>query len=269
MTHPDPAHPGAPEVSVVMPAHNEEALLEQSVGDVAEELRRRGLRFEIVVSENGSGDGTLALAHRLAAADPRVRVLTRPGADYGAAMRAGILSASGDHVVVFDVDYYDGDFVDRVLPLLRAADGPAIVVGSKRAAGTSDTRPWARRMITAGFTTVLRVGFGLGVSDTHGMKAMRRAEVVAVAEHCRFGTDLFDTELVLRAERAGLRVGEVPVTVEERRPSRTPIARRILRTLGGLVRLRVVLWREERGARRHRTVAGAESHGSERSGAGL
>jgi hypothetical protein len=124
-------------------------------------------------------------------------------------------------------------------------------------------------MITAGFTTVLRVGFGLGVSDTHGMKAMRRAEVVAVAEHCRFGTDLFDTELVLRAERAGLRVGEVPVTVEERRPSRTPIARRILRTLGGLVRLRVVLWREERGARRHRTVAGAESHGSERSGAGL
>jgi glycosyltransferase involved in cell wall biosynthesis len=244
MTHPDPAHPGAPEVSVVMPAHNEEAFLERSVGDVAGELERRGLRFEIVVSENGSGDSTLALAHRLAAADPRVRVLTRPGADYGAAMRSGILSATGEQVVVFDVDYYDGDFVDRVLPLLRAGDGPAIVVGSKRAPGTNDTRPWARRMITAGFTGMLRVGFGLGVSDTHGMKAIRRAEVVPVVEDCRFGTDLFDTELVLRAERAGLRVGEVPVTVEERRPSRTPIASRILRTLVGLVRLRVVLWRD-------------------------
>jgi glycosyltransferase involved in cell wall biosynthesis len=255
MTHPDPAHPGAPEVSVVMPAHNEESLLEQSVGEVATALGARGLRFEIVVSENGSGDGTLALAHRLVAADPRVRVLTRPIADYGAAMRSGILAAIGDDVVVFDVDYYDADFVDRVLPLLRADDGPAIVVGSKRAPGTSDTRPWSRRMITAGFTTVLRMGFGLGVSDTHGMKAMRRVAVGPVVEQCRFGTDLFDTELVLRTERAGLRVGEVPVTVEERRPSRTPIARRIFRTLGGLVRLRVVLWREGRRARRDGGVA--------------
>jgi hypothetical protein len=170
-------------------------------------------------------------------------------------MRSGILAAIGDDVVVFDVDYYDADFVDRVLPLLRADDGPAIVVGSKRAPGTSDTRPWSRRMITAGFTTVLRMGFGLGVSDTHGMKAMRRVAVGPVVEQCRFGTDLFDTELVLRTERAGLRVGEVPVTVEERRPSRTPIARRIFRTLGGLVRLRVVLWREGRRARRDGGVA--------------
>ena len=257
MTHPDPAHPGAPEVSVVMPAHNEEALLERSVGDVAGALEARGLRFEIVVSENGSADATVALARRLTAADPRVRVLTRPGADYGAAMRSGILSATGDVVVVFDVDYYDEAFVDQVLPLLRAGDGPAIVVGSKRAPGTTDTRSWSRRMITAGFTTVLRVGFGLGVSDTHGMKAMRRGAVTGVAERCRFGTDLFDTELVLRTERAGLRVAEVPVTVEERRPSRTPIARRILRTIGGLVRLRIVLWREDRRASAEHEELGA------------
>jgi len=79
------------------------------------------------------------------------------------------------------------------------------------------------------------------------MKAMRRATVEPIARRCRNGTDLFDTELVLRADRAGLVVTEVPVTVEERRPSRTPIARRILRTMIGLVRLRIQLWREPTG----------------------
>ena len=79
------------------------------------------------------------------------------------------------------------------------------------------------------------------------MKAMRRATVVEpIVGRCRNGTDLFDTELVLRADRAGLAVAEVPVTVEERRPSRTPILRRVLRTMVGLVRLRVQLWKEDR-----------------------
>jgi glycosyltransferase involved in cell wall biosynthesis len=227
-----------------MPAHNEEGLLDTTLADVTKALRGRDLRFEVLVVENGSTDATLADARAFAADDDSVVVLTRPVADYGEAMRTGILAATGDVVVVFDVDYYDADFVDQVLPSLTIADGPAIVVGSKRAPGTTDTRPWPRRAITAGFTTVLRFGFGLTVSDTHGMKAMRREVVLPIVDRCRNGTDLFDTELVLRTARAGLRVAEVPVTVEERRPSRTPIARRILRTLGGLVRLRVQLWRD-------------------------
>jgi glycosyltransferase involved in cell wall biosynthesis len=233
-------------VSVVMPAHNEAGLLDQTLKELVGELRERDLTFEVLVVENGSSDTTLADARAFAIADPVVRVLTRPRADYGEAMRVGILAASRDVVVVFDVDYYDADFVDRVLPALTTADGPAIVVGSKRAPGTTDTRPWPRRAITAGFASLLRYGFGLQVSDTHGMKAMRRATVVPIVERCWSGTDLFDTELVLRADRAGLPVAEVPVTVEERRPSRTPILRRVLRTMVGLVRLRVQLWKEDR-----------------------
>ena len=227
-----------------MPAYNEAEMLERSVGDVVDGLRAVGRPFEILVVENGSRDGTAAIADRLAAEVPEVGALHLPDADYGAALRAGLLAARGDVVVVFDVDYFDPAFVDVVLPRLAAAGGPAIIVGSKRAPGTSDTRPWPRRAITAGFSTLLRFGFGLTVSDTHGMKGMRRATVEPIARHCRNGTDLFDTELVLRADRAGLEVAEVPVTVEERRPSRTPIARRIARTMLGLVRLRIQLWRE-------------------------
>ena len=127
---------------------------------------------------------------------------------------------------------------------LDEADAPAIVVGSKRAEGARDQRTALRRLVTGVFTGILRYGFGLRVSDTHGMKAMRRAAVEPIAQACHFGTDLFDTELVLRAERAGLPTVELPVVVVERRPSRSSIARRVPRTVWGLVRLRVILWRD-------------------------
>ena len=244
MVPPLPARDAAPELSVVMPAHNEAGFLDQTLKVLVSALRDRDLAFEMVVVENGSTDSTLVEARAFAADDDAIVVLTRPVADYGEAMREGILTARGDVVVVFDVDYFDPAFVDVVLPRLAAPDGPAIIVGSKRAPGTRDTRPWPRRAITAGFAYVLRVGFGLRVSDTHGMKGMQRTTVEPIARRCRNGTDLFDTELVLRADRAGLEVAEVPVTVEERRPSRTPIARRIARTTFGLVRLRIQLWRE-------------------------
>ena len=94
------------------------------------------------------------------------------------------------------------------------------------------------------FSTILRVVFGLQLSDTHGMKAMRRAAVEPYARRCRFGRDLFDTELVLRVERAGLATAEIPVRVEELRPARTSIIRRVPRTLVALVKLRIVLWRD-------------------------
>jgi hypothetical protein len=80
---------------------------------------------------------------------------------------------------------------------------------------------------------------------------MRRAAVAPLAEGCRFGQDLFDTELILRAERAGLATAEIPVTVVEKRPARSSILQRIPRTLRGLAKLRVALWRESLpGARR-------------------
>jgi glycosyltransferase involved in cell wall biosynthesis len=227
-----------------MPAHDEEAFLGPTVREVTAGLRGRGRDFEVLVVENGSRDGTAALARDLAGEFPELRILSSPQADYGAALRQGLLTAEGEFVVIFDVDYFDLGFLDRALARMGESDQPAIVVGSKRAPGANDIRPWPRRLVTSGFSMVLRYGFGLRVSDTHGMKLLRRRVVTELAESCRFRTDLFDTELVLRTERAGLRAVEIPVDVEERRPSRSSIASRIPRTLTGLARLRLALWRE-------------------------
>jgi glycosyltransferase involved in cell wall biosynthesis len=233
-----------------MPAHNEAGYLEAAVRDVHDGLRARGHDFELLVVENGSTDGTPEIARRLAAEYAGVRVLTQPIANYGAALREGVIASRGEFTVTFDVDYYELGFIDRALELLEADNGtPAVVVASKRAPGSSDERPWPRRFVTAVFSRLLRAGFGLSVSDTHGMKVMRRAPIELLVRRCRFTSDLFDTELVIRAERAGLGVAELPARAEERRPSRTPIWRRVPRTLVGLVALRSTLSRESRSHR--------------------
>jgi glycosyltransferase involved in cell wall biosynthesis len=236
----------APEISVVMPAFNEAEILATSVKDVVAAMRGRSRSFELIIVENGSTDRTLEIANDVASSFPEVRVEHRDDADYGQALRAGLLIAAGDAVVNFDTDYYDVDFLDAAAARVLAPGGPAIVVGSKRAEGATDTRSPVRKAATAVFSTLLRVVFRLKVSDTHGMKAMRRAAVEPLARKCKFGQDLFDTELILRAERAGLATAEIPVDVHELRPARTSIVRRVPRTLLGLAKLRYTLWRDRR-----------------------
>jgi glycosyltransferase involved in cell wall biosynthesis len=216
-----------------MPAHNEEGYLEGSVRSVVAGLRQRGTDFEVIVVENGSKDATRLEARDLASALPEVRALELDVADYGSALRTGFLDAVGETVVNFDVDLVDLGFMDAALELM-ADPSVVIVIGSKRSPGSEDRRPAARRIVTWAFAAVLRHGFGLKASDTHGLKALRREPLVPIVERCRSGSDIFDTELVLRTERAGLSLRELPVTVSDLRPPRTAIASRIPRTLIGL-----------------------------------
>jgi len=232
-----------------MPAHNEQDYLADATAAVVSGLRTKGDPFEVVICENGSTDATAQVAAELSERYPEVRSLSAPDADYGRALRAGFLASQGTVVANFDVDYIDLDFLESALVLVAAPGGPSVVVASKRAEGAHDHRARNRRLVTSVFALVLRRGFGMRVSDTHGMKVLRRAEVAPLVDACRFGADLFDTELILRAERAGVDVAELPAEVRETRPPRSSIATRIPRSLAGLVRLRVALWRESAGQR--------------------
>jgi glycosyltransferase involved in cell wall biosynthesis len=231
-------------ISVVMPAHNEQAYLRNAVETVLEGLRERSDAFEILICENGSTDSTAGEAKMLADAHPEVQFLCLPVADYGQALRAGFLAAQGELVINFDVDLVDLSFLDAAVTLAEKQPELAIIVGSKRGPGADDQRVLGRRLITAVFSLILHRGFGLRVSDTHGLKALRRTPLLQLVAKCRYGAEIFDTELILRAEWAGLEVTEVPVSVADQRPPRTSIVRRIPRTLVGLSRLRVALWRE-------------------------
>lgn len=229
-------------ISVVMPAHNEQGYLEAAVKTVVTGLRDRAAEFEVIVAENGSVDGSSVESDHLADLYREVEVVHLADADYGRALRAGFLASHGEIVTNFDVDFVDLGFLDRALEIMQD-DSVAVVVGSKKAPGSDDQRSAGRKLVTTVFTLMLRRGFGLGVSDTHGIKSMRRDALLPVVGSCIFGKDIYDTEVVLRAERAGLTIKEIPVSVIEVRPARTSIVRRIPRSLLGLARLRIALWR--------------------------
>lgn len=228
-------------LSVVLPAYNEAPFLPTTIDDLRAGLAPRGEEYELIIVENGSKDDTRAVAADLERRFPEVRALTHPEPDYGRALRAGFLAARGEIVVNFDVDFYDVAFLDQAVALIRQPGGPDVVVASKRSDESVDTRALPRRIVTAVFSSTLKYGFGLKVSDTHGMKAMRREPLRPLAERCQLGTDLFDTELVLRAERAGYHSAEIPVVVQEKRPARTAMLPRIVRSVGGLGKLWRVL----------------------------
>ena len=221
--------------SIVIPVHNEADYLPGAISELFDELSQVTAVTEVLVAENGSTDATAAVAEGLVSDYPGLSVISLPTADYGAAMREGFLTTGGEWAINFDIDYFSGQFLNRVLELAEDAD---LVLASKRAQGAEDRRSPFRRFATWFFNQILRFGLGSSVSDTHGMKAIRREVVAKIAPECHSTQDLFDTELVVRAERAGYRIVEVPAVVEEKRETRSHLIARVPRTLRGIAAIR-------------------------------
>ena len=222
---------------VVVPVHNEADFIPTALPSLISTMDEVDVAYRILLVENGSSDGTADVAKKVAA-DSAVEVISLPDADYGAAMRRGFLEADGIWVVNFDIDYFSADFLRSVLGQPDEVD---IVIASKRDPGSDDRRPPIRRTATFVFNLMLRMILASKVSDTHGMKGFRSQLVNDLTPLVVSNQDLFDTELVIRAERAGYSIVEVPVTVAEIRPARSSLIKRAPRTVAGLFRIRRTL----------------------------
>jgi dolichyl-phosphate beta-glucosyltransferase len=243
MTGPRPPETGTrrgPDVSVVVPAHNEVMLIGSTLTNLVTGLEQRGRTFEVVVVENGSHDGTLRLSRLLASQMPSIRVASLPRADYGEALAQGLRLATGAIVATFDVDYYDFAFFDAAFDRIDSGGADA-VVASKRAPGAADRRSLLRRILTAGFASATRALVGLELSDAHGMKLFRTASIRPFVDQTISRGSLFDIELIVRSMRAGLKVEELPAEVRELRPPRSSVIRRTFESLAGLTRLRMLI----------------------------
>lgn len=223
-----------PTLSVVVPVHNEADFLPSALPSLIEAVGSVSSDAQILVIENGSTDGTADAARRIGGDAVTVVELEYP--DKGEALRRGFALAVGEWVISVDVDYFSADFFRAVL----GSDGD-VVIGSKRDPASEDGRPLLRRFATAVFNLMLRLLLGSRVTDTHGMLGFRREVLEKHSPITVSNTDLFDTELVLRAERAGASIREVPVVVSELREARSGLFGRIPRTLRGLLRIRRVL----------------------------
>jgi glycosyltransferase involved in cell wall biosynthesis len=237
----------APDVSIVIPVYNEEGILREAVTELLEGLDTvrlalddQDLQFEVIIAENGSSDRTAELAEHLANERAEVRMFSLGEPNYGKALRRGILEARGTWVICEEIDLCDLDFHRRSLELLRHGDAD-MVVGSKAMKGASDHRPMMRRVATRVLNGMLRVALDFRGTDTHGLKAFHRETVLPIVEECVIDRDLFASELVIRAGRAGTRVIEIPIRLDEKRPPAINLVKRVPRVLQGMAKLTYVI----------------------------
>ncbi len=233
----------APKVTIVIPIYNEEGILRSSVVDLVDRLAHLGFSYELVLAENGSRDGTVSICEELHERFPQVHHFSvgQPGqGNYGKALRQGILDARGEYVFCDEIDLCDTDFYTRALELLERGDAD-MVIGSKLADGASDERPFVRHLGSLVINGMLRIALDFHGTDTHGLKAFRHRTVAPIAERCIVDKDLFASELVIRAEREGVSIREIPVRVKEKREPSTHLFRRVPNVLKNLAKLVVAI----------------------------
>ena len=222
-------------ISIVIPVYNEARILRDAAADLCRRLEALGWDYELIFAENGSRDETVPILQELPARLPRVRFLHEEAANYGRALKRGILEARGETVICDEIDLCDVGFYQRALPILES--GADMVIGSKAMKGANDARPFVRRFATRVITLLLRMATGFRGTDTHGLKAFRRERLTEVARACVVDRDLFASEFVIRAQRMGRDVREIPIALQEKRPPSTALLRRVPRVLKGLVTL--------------------------------
>jgi hypothetical protein len=205
------------ELSVVLPCLDEAETLEVCIRKARRSMAELGIRGEVVVADNGSTDGSQAIAEAAGA-----RVVPVPRRGYGAALRAGIEAARGRYVLMADAD--DSYALDDLGPFVTALrSGAQMVMGNRFQGGIAPgAMPWLHRYVGNPLLSWAgRRFFRIPVGDFHcGMRAFHRDSIRALGMQTD-GME-FASETVVRSALAGLRITEVPTTLRPDGRSRAP-----------------------------------------------
>ncbi|MFE0631760.1 glycosyltransferase [Streptomyces sp. NPDC058864] len=228
-----------PVLDVVVPVHNEEADLEPSVRRLHAHLRDTfPYAFRITVADNASTDRTPRIAERLASDLPEVAWIRLPGKGRGRALRAAWSQSSAPVLAYLDVDLSTdlAALLPLVAPLISGHSD--IAIGTRLARGARVVRGPKREIISRCYNVLLRSTLAVRFSDAQcGFKAVRRDVAERLLPLVQDSGWFFDTELLVIAERAGLRIHEVPVDWVDDPDSRVHILPTALADLRGIARI--------------------------------
>jgi len=220
-------------VLIVIPAHNEEFVIARNARTLYDFCSKNlsGYDWKILVASNGSTDATALIGARLSTELPRVRAADFAESGRGRTLRRVWGESDADTLVYMDADL-STDL--RALPsLIEAIErGADMAYGSRFARGAEVERSILREITSRGYRALVRILLGLRASDAAcGFKAIRGGAFRKIASKLQDNNWFFDTELLLHAERRGMRGVEVPVFWVEDRVKGRKSTVRLLRTI--------------------------------------
>ena len=231
------------ELSFVLPAYNEEDFIEETLFTIEAIVKDTNLKYEIVVVNDGSLDGTLAKTNGYAKRHGHIKVVTyTKNVGKGHAVKTGFLQASGEIVVFADSDMeIDLDTISNYLEALEHAD---IVIASKRHLDSRVDVSLSRRILSISFNGLVRLLTGVPLNDTQsGLKAMKKNAFLDIFPRLAVKRYAFDVELLAVANLYGLKVAEMPVNLKLDSSFRAKeVWRMFVDLLGIAYRLRVLHW---------------------------
>ena len=238
-TAPPVRRPAGPLVEVVVPVHNEQGVLVASVTRLHRYLTASfPFPFRITIADNASTDRTWPLARELAARLPQVAAVHLDQKGRGRALRQ--VWGGSDAAVLAYTDVDLSTDLAALLPLVAplVSGHSDLAIGTRLHRGARIVRGTKREAISRAYNLLLLATLQTGFSDAQcGFKAIRADAARALLPLVRDGDWFFDTELLVLAERAGLRIHEVPVDWVEDPDSRVAIVPTALEDLRGVVRL--------------------------------
>jgi glycosyltransferase involved in cell wall biosynthesis len=234
-----------PVISLVMPAYNEEDVIEEVVRKVDSVMAKIGLTYELIIVDDGSVDNTrrkLATFVNMNSYNHVKVIGYDKNVGKGYAVKTGFVHAEGEIVIFMDSDAeIDPKQLVRYIKALKNAD---IVVASKWHPQSKVDIPLIRRILSRGFNLLVKLLVGLKLNDTQtGLKAIRKSVFVNVFPKLNVKRYAFDVELLTLADLLGLKIVELPVNIRLcSRFSLKEVWRMFLDLLGITYRLRVNQW---------------------------
>ena len=228
-----------PLIDIVVPVLNEEKILQKSITTLDEYMAKHlPYRYQITIADNGSQDKTLEIAKNLAEKHQSVQVVSLAERGRGRALKQVWQNSPADILTYMDVDLSTSldDFMPMIQPLVAGEAGVAI--GSRLAKGAKTTRGLKREFISRCYNNIIKGTSGTKFSDAQcGFKAIRRDVAAKFLPKIKDNEWFFDTELLIKTERAGVPIHEQPVTWIEDTDSRVKIVKTAVDDLKGLYRV--------------------------------
>jgi dolichyl-phosphate beta-glucosyltransferase len=231
-----------PEISIVIPAYNEEARIENTLRRVVDYFDARGEPYEVLVVSDGSTDRTEALVQAFASQHSQVKLLTyQPNRGKGHAVRYGMLRARGKQVLFSDADLATPiEEYEKLLPYLQ--QGYEVVIGSRplRESQLIVRQPFYREWAGRAFNKLVQLLAVPGIHDTQcGFKLFTDEAAHNIFSLCRLNGFSFDFEALYYARRLGYRIAEVPIRWMHQPGSKVRLLRDGLRMVRDLFWLRL------------------------------